>query len=499
MDAADPTANLRSAVLSGLLAGTTGTDLRKAVDVFTRHSGAQAMRDWFGDIPPTHLRVAIDADIAAIDRMLSDQIDAILHHPRFQRLEARWRAIHWLTDRAHQGRWRDVRVRALNISWNETARDVTRATEFDQSELFRKIYEEEFGRSGGEPYGLMVVDHEVTHGVTPGASADDVTILEQLRGIAAAAFTPMIFGASPALLGLGSFQELQRLPELGSVFTDRQHARWMALTARRDTEFLAVALPRVLIRPPWRDEDRHPIPFRYDEATPTADHRCWANAAFAFAAVVARAFAEYGWPADVRGSDPDREGGGLVTDLPVEWFRTDPPGVWPRLPVEIVLTDSQERQLVDAGLMPVSAPVHGSELLFGVVRSLRRPERHQGAAAAAADASARLSTQVNSVLCVSRFAHYLKAQARDMLGSALTADEIERRLGDWLRAYVNGGQSDDPDLRARYPLVAGRVEVREVPGMPGTFSCNLHLQPHFQLDDVGATFSLVTEVAPASG
>jgi type VI secretion system protein ImpD/type VI secretion system protein ImpC len=487
---------LREAVLAGRLFGAAAQNNRTSLADFLLDRPADAVRRWFGDLPKAGLREAIDRDIAAIDDLLSAQIDAILHHPRYQRMEARWRALRWLTDRAHEGRWREVRFRALNITWTEIARDVTRATEFDQSELFRKIYEEEFGRAGGEPFGLMVVDHEVSHGITPGASADDVTVLEQLRGIAAAAFSPMIFGAAPPLIGLDSFVELQRLPDLEAVFRDRHHARWNALMGRRDTEFLAVTLPRVLIRPPWRDDDRHPIPFRYNERVPTPTERCWATAGFAFAAVVARAFAEYGWPADVRGSDPDREGGGIVTGLPIEWFHTDPVGVWPRLPIEIVLSDAQERHLVEAGLMPVSAPTYGTELLFGVVRSLRRPERYTGANAAAAEASARLSSQVNSVLCASRFAHHLKMMAREMLGSAVTANEIERRLATWLMTYVNGSQSDDPELRARYPLIDGRVEVRDIPGMPGAFSCNLHLQPHFQLDDVGATFSLVTEVTP---
>lgn len=490
-----------------MLGGRLFADMRvanRAIEAFRRMAPADAALAWFGDSLPPDARAAIDRDIAAIDRLIGAQVDAILHHPRVQALEGSWRALFWLVDRPnvwtrdgdHLFDWHLVRFRVLDIDWNEIARDVTRAIEFDQSELFRKIYEEEFGRAGGEPFGLMVVDHAVTHGTSPGATIDDVTVLEQLRGIAAAAFTPMIFSAAPSLLDLDGFEDLWRLPDIGALFSGRRHQRWASLTSRRDSEFLAVTLPRILVRPPWRDDDRHPCPFHYDEATPTAAERCWASAGYAFGAAAARAFAAFNWPADVRGSEIGRQGGGLVNDLPVEWFTTDPVGVWPRLPIEVVLTDAQERQLVEAGLMPVSAPPHGHELLFGVVRSLRRPERHQGAGAAQADASARLSSQVNSVLCVSRFAHYLKVLTREKLGSVTTADGIERELGEWLNGYVNGSQSDDPTLRARYPLVAGRVEVREIPGMPGSFTCNIHLQPHFQLDDVGATFSLVTEVTP---
>jgi type VI secretion system protein ImpD/type VI secretion system protein ImpC len=406
--------------------------------------------------------------------------------------------LRWLIDRHTAGRWLDVVVRVLPITWNELGRDLTRAIEFDQSDMFRKIYEEEFGRAGGTPYGLMVVDHEVSHGMSPDSTVDDVTVLEALRGIGAASFCPMILAASPKLLGLSSFDELQRLPDLDATFRGREYARWNTLLGRRDTEFLAVTLPRVLARVPWRDDGTRPRPFRYDESVPTSVERCWASAGYAFAAVAGRAFTEYGWPADVRGADVDREGGGIVTDLPIEWFATDPVGVWPRLPLETILGDKQERELVELGVMPVNALPFGTELLFGVVRSLRRPEKHIGARAEVADANARLSSQINSVLCASRFAHCLKIMARDMIGSMTTPDEIERRLQKWLYEYVNGGESDEPGLRSRYPLVGGRVEVREIPGSPGSYNCNMHLQPHFQLDDVGASFSLVTEIAPGA-
>jgi type VI secretion system protein ImpD/type VI secretion system protein ImpC len=219
------------------------------------------------------------------------------------------------------------------------------------------------------------------------------------------------------------------------------------------------------------------------------------NAAYAFASVVARAFAQYAWPGDVRGVETDRVGGGLVTGLPLEPFRTDPDHVWVRNPVEIVFTDRQERSLLDAGLMPVSAVPFSEELVFGAVRSLQIPQRYQGPNADAAEASARLSTQINSILCASRFAHHLKMKGRHMVGSFKTADEIERFLQSWLMQYVNANRSAGGETLARFPLVDGRVSVTEMAGRPGSFGCVIHLQPHYQLDDISAAFQLVTDLS----
>lgn len=502
MDATAADTSLRAAVLGGRLLGAANEAVRTDLLAFLLAPADQALGRWYGDAIPSATREALDRDIVAVDDLIAAQLDAILHHPRMLRLEARWRALFWLITQTDG--WIGVRIRVLAIRWNELARDLTRAgREFDQSEMFRKIYEEEFGQAGGEPYGLMVIDHDVSHLPQGTPPVDDVTVLDRLRGIAAAAFVPMVLGAAPRLLGLESFEDLQRLPDLATTFTQTEYAAWNALMGRRDTEFLAVMLPHVLVRPPWEDDPFHPLPFRYREHAPTTAERVWTTPGFAFAFVAARAFAHYGWPANVRGADVDIDddgsvwdAGGIVSNLPVEWFRTDPEGVWPRLPLQIVLTEHQERDLVNAGLMPVSTLPFSTELLFGVAPSLRRPETHIGPDAAVADANARLASQINAVLCASRFAHCLKVMARDMLGSVQTPDMIQRRLQAWLTEYVNGSQSDDPDLQARYPLQEGVVEIRERPGMPGSFACKMYLKPHYQLNGVGALFSLDTEIAP---
>ena len=495
---------VRDAMLSGRFAGSRDAELADAVSGFLNADAGGAIALWFGGdhggrlrIDPQALRDAVDRDIAAIDAMLAEQVDAILHHARVRRLEGTWRGLAWLVDGADLSN--RLKIRILNIGWPEICRDLERAIEFDQSLLFRKIYEEEFGMPGGEPYGLLVVDHEVRHrpgpGAGPGSRTDDVNALASLAAVAAAAFSPVVIGASPALLEVDSFADLATSTDLAAPLRNADHARWRSLSSRPDMRFVGVALPHLLARPPWEDDGTRTDGFRYAEYAPTSQERVWMNAGYAFASVVVRAFAQFGWPADVRGVETDRIGGGLVTGLPLEPFRTDPDQLWVRCPMEIVLTDRQERSLLEAGLMPLSAVPYSNDLVFGAVRSLLSPQRHQGPTANAADANARLSTQVNSILCASRFAHHLKMKGRHMIGSFKTASEIEHFLQDWLTQYVNGNLSAGGDSRARFPLVAGRVSVNELPGRPGSFGCVVHLQPHYQLDDISAAFQLVTDLS----
>jgi type VI secretion system protein ImpD/type VI secretion system protein ImpC len=498
--AAETDAALRDAMLSGRFAGSRDATVADTLTEFLQAPSGAAVDLWFGGqrgtrlrIDPQALRDAIDRDLAAIDAMLSEQVDAILHHRKLRRLEGAWRALAWLADGLELSR--HLKLKVLNVGWPEICRDLERAIEFDQSLLFRKIYEEEFGTPGGEPYGLLVVDHEVRHRPSAEFRTDDVSALAALSGVAAAAFSPLIVGASPALLEVDSFTDLATSIDLAAPLRNREHDRWRGLASRADMRFVGVTLPHVLARPPWQDDGTRADGFRYREHVPTNEDRVWMNGGYAFAAIVARAFSRFTWPADVRGVETDRIGGGLVTGLPLEPFTTDPDHVWVRSPVEIVLTDRQERSLLDAGLMPLSSIAYSEELVFGAVRSLQLPQRYQGPNADAAQASARLSTQINSILCASRFAHHLKMMGRHMVGSFKTSGEIEQFLQAWLTQYVNGNLAATGDSRARFPLVAGRVSVSEVPGRPGSFGCVMHLQPHYQLDDVSATFQLVTDLS----
>ena len=491
---------VRDAVLSGRFAGSCDPALADAITEFLGAPSGEAMDLWFGRDSGARLRIdhqalrdAVDRDIAAIDAMLSEQVDAILHHQRLRRLEGTWRGVAWLASNVELSN--RLKIKILNVGWPEICRDLDRAIEFDQSQLFRKIYEQEFGMPGGEPYGLLVIDHEVRHRSSPESRTDDVNALTALSGVAAAAFSPVMIGASPSLLEVDGFSELATSTDIAAPLRNEDHRRWRGLSSRPDMRFVGVMLPRVLARLPWQDDGTRDDGFRYREYAPTNEERVWMNAAFAFASVVARAFTQYGWPADVRGVETDRVGGGLVTDLALESFSTDPDDVWVRNPVEIVLTEQQEHSLLDAGLMPLSSVPFSGDLVFGAVRSLQVPQRHMGPNANAADANARLSTQINSILCASRFAHYLKMKGRDMVGSFKTASEMERFLQAWLTQYVNGNLSAAGESRARFPLVAGKVTVNELAGRPGSFGCVVHLQPHYQLDDISAAFQLVTDLS----
>ncbi len=315
---------------------------------FGAHHAARLLGD------PDALRATLDRDIAAIDGLLSAQLDAVLHAARLRRLEGSWRGLAWLVGGLDPaGR---VKARLLNAAWPEICRDLERAAEFDQSNLFRGIYEDEFGMPGGEPFGLLVIDHEVRHRPTAAAPTDDVTAIALLSAVAAAAFAPVVLAASPALLDVDEFADLAMTADPATPFRGQLHARWRGLASREDMRFVCVILPRVLARLPWGDDPARADRFRYAEYVPDAQSRVWMSAAYCFAATVARAFADHAWPADIRGVDTDREGGGVVTHLPVEPFRTDPPGVWARPPLDLVLHDRQERALVEAGLMPLSAP-----------------------------------------------------------------------------------------------------------------------------------------------
>ncbi len=490
---------LRDAVLAGAFFGAahaqTATSLAEMLA-----GQSPTLSSWFGADAktlihdPAALAARLDHDIARLDAMIARQLDEILHHPRLRRLEGSWRGLAWLASRLPlSGR---VKLRVLSASWADICRDLERAAEFDQSQLFRRIYEDEFGIAGGEPYGLLVADYEVRHRPGPGAITDDVTALSSLAAIAAAAFAPLAIGAAPALFGVDEFSELSGVADPTSTMAAAEYQRWKRLGTLEDSRFLAVTLPRLLMRLPWEENLARHRGFRYQEQLRDGTGRITSTAGYLVAACVLRAFEAYSWPADIRGYDIDRLGGGVIEDLPEPWFSTDPAGGFGRPAPDVMLTDRQERALVAAGLLPICALPYGGEALIGAARSLQTPTTNYiGPNAASAAANARLSAQFNSVICVSRFAHYVKIMGRDMTGAFKTAPEVQRRLYDWLMRYTNANTSAGPETMARYPLRDASVKVEEVPGKPGVFTCAIHLQPHFQLDDVAVSFRLMTELA----
>ena len=451
---------------------------------------------WLADLrghpdPVGRLRAALDRDIARLDAMVSVQLDAVLHHARVRRLEGSWRGLRWLVDRLPNIGSR-VRVKLLHARWPEICRDIERALEFDQSHLFKKIHEEEFGMAGGEPFGLIAADYEVRHRPSAGYPSDDIGALTGLAGVAAAAFSPMILGAAPELLGMDSFADLSPSFDMSGVLLGPEHQRWRQAAAQEDLRFIGVALPRVLGRAPWVDDGTRVDRFRFRSHSPGPAQRVWTSPVYGFAAAAIRAFDRYSWPAEVRGADMSEEaGGGVLENLPFERFHSDLPFEAPaRAPLEVAFTDAQENQISDAGLIPLSALDGLPEACFGALPSLHKPPR---TSTAIAEANQRISSQLNTLLCVSRFAHCVKLMGRDMVGSFLDPSDVQTRLQRWLNGFVSGGALASQAATAKFPLLEARVEVRERRGSPGVYNCTVHLKPQHQLDDIGASFRLVTE------
>ena len=437
--------------------------------------------------------VAATADrvIVAIDQLISLQVDAVLHHPRFQRFENGWRGLAYLAGVA--AGMRRVRLRVLDVRWGELARDQERAADFDQSTLFRMVYSDELGMPGGEPFGLLVADYAVSDQVRPGRLTDDVGVLRALGSLGAAAFCPVMLEALPELLGLNSFAELGSGLDVAGALNAPERVRWRGLRMLEDQRFIGVTLPRILLRQPWRGMDRaRRDGFRYAEDIGQDGHGLlWGSAAWAFAAVVLQRFDASGWFADLRGASGEGEGG-MAPGLAAYPFNISRHDIATQSPVEVRLSSWQEQALDELGFIPVSAFDYSTALVFNSNASLHAPQRYDRPEATL---NARLSAMLQYVLCVSRFAHYVMVMMRDRVGAAATAAQTERRLGEWLAGYCLGTDDASPDLQARYPLRDASIEVREMPGRPGALGCILRLQPHYQLEGVLTSLRLTTEQA----
>lgn len=462
-------------------------------------STAAALFDWFRLTGVPHYVASVDdlkqlvsRDIARIDEMLDAQTNAIVHAPRFQTLESSWRMLNFLVEQSSEAE--NVKIRVLNASWEDLSRDADRASEFDQSQLFRKIYTEEFDTPGGEPFGLLIGDYDVRHVPSAEHPVDDLSVLAAISRVAAAAFTPFVTAAHPALFGFDSFTQLESPINLERSFEQLEYLKWRKFREQEDSRFVGLALPRVLARLPYEDSTSRVDKFRFreDVAPPNRSRYLWGNAAYAFASVVVRAFSESGWLAEIRGVERGVEGGGLVTGLPVHSFSTDRRGVAVKSSTEVVITDQQENELGDLGFLPLCDCADTEYSAFYGCSSTQKPKRYDEQAATN---NARISSMLQYMLCVSRFAHYVKVIVRDKIGTFAEASQCEDFLHRWLHRYVVADSEASPSIKAEYPLREAKVEVRERPGKPGTYQAVVHLRPHFQLEDLSTTFRLVTELS----
>lgn len=457
--------------------------------VWLRHSGHAPET-----LTPQRLLRLLNRDVARIDAIVARQLNAILHHPRLQRLEASWRGLKYLADQVEQGA--NIRIRMLNVSWRTLVRDLDKSIEFDQSQLFKKVYSEEFGNPGGEPFSVLLGDYEIRRGFAPGCPIDDVDGLRSVSQVAAAAFAPFVAGVHPSMFGLNDFTELQRPMDLSAVFREPEYAKWNALRDAPDSRFVGMTLPRVLMRLPCAERETLGSGFRFEEATGGRHERyLWGNAVYAFGAVLARAFARSAWLADIRGVRRDSDEGGLVTDLPVMPFPTDNNRVATKSSTEVIITDTLEKDLSELGFIPLC---HCKDTEFSAFYSNCSIQDPQVFDDESSTANAKLSAMLQYMLCVARLAHYLKVMGRDKVGSFMEPADCESYLNDWLQQYVTQDDEATQEVKAQFPLREAYAQVREQPGRPGSYGCVIHLQPHYQLDGMVSAVRLTTELAPAT-
>ena len=488
-----PEAPLRARVLRAAV--STPAEL----DGWLEAEPGAALATWFGPealrtMDVARLRRLLDRDVAMLDEALGRACDAVLHSPRFQALEAAWRGVAWLV----RGLGVDGLsiVKLLDARWAEVTRDLERAPDFDQSHLFHLIYDEEFGMPGGVPYGLLVGLYEVAHRPVRGRSGDDVAALRALSRVCAAAFSPIVMGVGPALFGAESFGDLELRQSLAATLSDLEHRRFQSFAESSDARFVALAGPRVLLRTAYRGREAGDCGFRYEERVRAGGgDELWGNAALALAQVCLRAFDDHRWLAAIRGAVDDELSAGVVTDLPVPAFATDAREAAFKFPLEINLSSTLERDMADAGLICLKRCKDTPFLAFYNLPTLHQPPRG-GLLSEIARSNAQLGAMLNYVLCVSRFAHYVKVIGRDWVGSLKNAADCENKLQNWLMRFTSaGGNRLSYEMKSRYPLEEGRVRVQDVAGRPGVYECVMHLKPHFQLDQAVSEFALTTTLA----
>src|SRR4029079_16233352 len=428
---------------------------------------------------------SIESIIAQLDKKLTEQINLIMHHDDFQKLEGAWRGLHYLVNNTETDEM--LKIRFMNISKQDLGKTLKRykGTEWDQSPLFKRVYEAEYGQFGGEPFGCMVGDYYFDHSPT------DVALLGEISKTAAAAHVPFIAGASPTLMQMGSWQELANPRDLTKIFTTPEYAAWRSLRESEDARYVGLAMPRFLARLPYGAKTSPVEEFNFEEETHGGEHGtyAWANAAFAMAVNITRSFKLYGWCSRIRGV----ESGGAVESLPVHTFPTDDGGVDMKCPTEIAISDRREAELAKNGFMPLLHRKNADLAAVLGAQSLQKPTEYYGPDATA---NANLAARLPYLFACSRFAHYLKCIVRDKIGSFRERADMERCVSYGILNYVDGDPTNSTEsVKARKPLAGAQVEVKDVEGKPGYYSAVFRLRPHYQLEGLTVSLRLVSRLA----
>jgi type VI secretion system protein ImpC len=448
----------------------------------------QALADSKTRVVPENAIRTIENYIAAIDEVLGKQLNQILHHPEFQRVESAWRGLHYMVSRTETDEM--LKIRVLNVSKDEVARTLKRydGITWDQSPLFKKIYEAEYGQSGGEPYGCIVADYFFDH------TAPDVELLRGMAKIAGAAHAPLITGASPTAMQMETWQDLGNPADLAKIFGTQEYAAWRDLRQSEDARYIGLCMPRFMGRLPYGEKTNRVQDLVFEEDTGRGDQEkyVWLNAAYAMATNITRAFKESGWCVQIRG----QESGGLVENLPAHTYKTDDGGVDMTCPTEVAISDRREKELSNLGFMGLVHKKNTNMAAFIGGQSLQEPAEFTDDKATA---NARLSARLPYIFAVCRFAHYLKCMVRDKIGKNMEAADAQRWLSEWITGYVCGDPATaSPSILAQRPLSAAEVIVEADEADPGHYKATFRLRPHFQLESMDVSLRLVSQL-PTKG
>ena len=429
----------------------------------------------------------ITAMIAELDKKLSEQINLIMHHEDFKALEGTWRGLHHLVNNTETDE--KLKIRVLNVSKNDLKKTLKKfeGTAWDQSPIFKKLYEEEFGSPGGQPYGALIGDYHFDH------SPEDVKMLGNMAQIASAMHAPFISGVAPSTMGLDSWQGLSKPRDLTKIFQTPEYAAWRSLRESEDAKYLGLAMPRFLSRLPYGAKTVPCEEFGFEEDTDGADHEkyVWSNAAYAMGVNITRAFKLYGWCTRIRGV----ESGGAVEGLPCHTFPTDDGGVDMKCPTEVAITDRREAELAKNGFMPMSHYKNTDYAVFMGAQSLQKPTEYDDADATA---NANLAARLPYLFATCRFAHYLKCMVRDKIGSFKEREDMQEWLNKWISQYCCDSKASE-EMKAKYPLAQAEVKVEEIAGNPGYYTSKFYLRPHYQLEGLTVSLRLVSKLPSAKG
>jgi type VI secretion system protein ImpC len=465
------------------------TDGRMARDDFQKERAKDMIGEFVNQVMSGELTVsknmdvAINSRIAEIDRLISAQMNEIMHHEDFQKMEGSWRGLHHLVKNSLTGT--QLKIKVMSVTKNDLLKDFERALEFDQSNLFKKIYEEEYGTFGGSPFGAMIGDFEF------GNHPQDMSLLESIAGVAAAAHAPFLSAASAGLFGWDTFSEMTEVRDISKIFDRTEYMKWRSFRESEDSRYVGLTMPHVLMREPYGAATKPTETFRFEEDVDGKDHKkyLWGNAAYALGTRLTEAFSMYGWCVAIRGV----EGGGLVQGLPTHTFETDEGEIAMKCPTEVAITDRREKEFADNGFIPLTHCKGTDYAAFFATQSANKAKKYDSDAA---NANARLSTQLQYIFAVSRFAHYLKAMMRDKIGSFMSRADAEKFLNRWILNYVTEDDTASQATKAEFPLREARVDVSEIPGKPGCYRAVAFLRPHFQLDELSVSLRLVADLPP---